>query len=361
MLHVICTRRTLRLRTAEVEPAPPPPPVARCDERRGAAAAGRVVPAARSLEEVVPSATPRALLAQAAAAAPAALPAPPAESDSDSDDGYDEPPPCASRLPAAVAPAAPTSAAWDQQLADEPPDDCLQLEWAAGLSPLSGVGCCASEVRRPDEPRAALASFRCERPHARRRGRAGLRLCALPLYPRACRYSCASPYESDAYRATAPPHHRATHTTGRVHATGYLTPAPPVTLVTPVSPQVVYATGSIAVVHSVAANAQRHFCSHRSAVRVLAFHPDGRTVASASALSASDATADALWEVLVWDAPTATIIAALPDVAALCRCSLQGGRRVPPPAAGAPAGTFAYRRARRSPRAARPVALTALP
>ena len=82
------------------------------------------------------------------------------------------------------------------------------------------------------------------------------------------------------------------------------------------APQVVYATGSIAVVHSVAANAQRHFCSHRSAVRVLAFHPDGRTIASAAALTAD---AEAAWEVLVWDAPTATIIAALPGVMPMSR------------------------------------------
>ena len=150
MLHVICTRRTLRLRTADVEPPPPPPPVTQRNEQPGVAAAGRVVPVARPLEEVVPSATPRALLAQTAASAPAALKPSPIESDSDSDDGGDELPPCARRLPAAVPPTAPTSAAWDQQLSDEPPDDCLQLEWAAGLSPLAGLGCCAGEVRPCD-------------------------------------------------------------------------------------------------------------------------------------------------------------------------------------------------------------------
>ncbi|KAL1499508.1 hypothetical protein AB1Y20_011711 [Prymnesium parvum] len=215
-LHVICTRRTLRLRHASA--APPPARLAARREEMGASPpSGWRGP--RPLEEVVPSSTPRALLRPAAPPAPAAAAA---ASDSDSEEGEEaeeaERQAHARRWPRAPA-AAPALLAPRQPWDDEPPDDCLELEWVSGVAPRAGVGVCGGEA--------------------------------------------------------------------------------------------VYATGALVVVHSIGARTQRHFHAHRTPVAALALHPAGRVVASAAAVPGEEGEAGE-WEVVLWDAPTASVITSLP-------------------------------------------------
>ena len=107
--------------------------------------------------------------------------------------------------------------AWTPQQ-DDPPDDCLQLEWAAGYTPSAGLGCVGGN-------------------------------------------------------------------------------------------ELVYGCGALGVVHSATSDRlQRHLVGHRSVVRAIAVHPDGRTVAGAARRATRDGeSGESGDEVIVWDGATAEL------------------------------------------------------
>ena len=163
-LHVICTRRTLRLPTSrpqvsEVASTPLTRPLtsgsvaARVRASRAAeavaasaSAAGIAVPrCVPSPESVVAAATPRSIILSRGGSAPSSLSTTTDDDDqpsSDEDDDEMDPAPSGPARPALPDPPAgalPPPTSWS----DEVPDDCLQLDWAAGCSPSAGVAPCA--------------------------------------------------------------------------------------------------------------------------------------------------------------------------------------------------------------------------
>ena len=136
-LHIICTRRTVRLLSKGQIADPSPgggPAAARVRAHRAAAsaAAPRSVPL---LGSVVAAATPRSTILTRGVAVSATVDEPELPSSSDEAGELSEVPP--ERIPLSDPPRGvlppPTS------LSDEPPDDCLQLDWAVGCSPAAGV------------------------------------------------------------------------------------------------------------------------------------------------------------------------------------------------------------------------------
>ena len=273
-LHIICTRRTVRLlakgQAADPSPAALTSPLSpggahranielarrSCEHRAAEAVASSIAAASAAaprsittsswslssahsisvplLGSVVAATTPRStILTRAGGAAMSATvdePEPPSSSD-EADELAEVP--AEKRLPLPDPPrgALPPPTSWS----DEPPDDCLQLDWAVGCSPAAGVAPCAG---------------------------------------------------------------------GR---------------------EAVYAAGGLCVVHHPRAAAQRHFGGHSGGVVALAVHPEGRLVASAAARGGggggeSGGGGGGEGEVLVWDTATCELLVNL-------RCEL-------PPEAG---------------------------
>ena len=161
-LHIICTRRTVRLlaKGQAADPSPAAltrplnpgggPAAARVRAHRAAEAVASSIAAASAaaprsvplLGSVVAAATPRStILSRAGGAAMSATvdePEPPSSSD---EAGELAEVPAEKRLPLPDPPrgALPPPTSWS----DEPPDDCLQLDWVVGCSLLAGVAPCA--------------------------------------------------------------------------------------------------------------------------------------------------------------------------------------------------------------------------
>ena len=136
-LHIICTRRTVRLLSKGQIADPSPgggPAAARVRAHRAAAsaAAPRSVPL---LGSVVAAATPRSTILTRGAPVSATVDEPELPSSSDEAGELSEVPP--ERIPLSDPPRGvlPPPTSWS----DEPPDDCLQLDWAVGCSPAAGV------------------------------------------------------------------------------------------------------------------------------------------------------------------------------------------------------------------------------
>ena len=252
-LHVICRRRTLRLRSQDAEARGAPMQTARRlqmsrQQPHGSWASHEVfsrIQQSRN-ELVVPSATPGALLHDPSTETPRSrhagrtpLPPPQPPSDADSDEGDWMPEQMdraqdgavavvgagADLWPVAQPPQQPppqrSAQAWTPQ-SDEPPDDCLQLEWVAGFTPNAGV-CCVN------------------------------------------------------------------------------------------GNEVFYGCGALGVVHSPVSGLQRHLRGHGAQVGMVAVHPGGRCVAtSAHSASGEPSTTGSSsgFEVLVWDSTTSELLAA---------------------------------------------------
>ena len=257
-VHVICKRRTLRLRerdaSDDTNPVKEAWPASASVARRLRLDAARwrgdgAAPGAWSgrdalarlqherTETIVPSATPGTLLrappaiassrGQRLADGAAVL----SEEDSEAEEVDGRTRASVDMWPAAQAassPPAELSAPEWTPLHDEPPDDCLQLEWAAGFSPNCGLGCAGGN-------------------------------------------------------------------------------------------EVVYGCGAIVVVHSAASQRlQRHLLGHRATVRAVCVHPHGRIVAGAAgAATVDDASGHVGDDVLVWDGATAELLGALRSRAAI--------------------------------------------
>jgi hypothetical protein len=161
-LHVICTKRTLRLRAPSDSPAAHPPAALarrlRLDAARSRQESLVDLQRARTVETIVPSATPGALQQRLNEAAFSMSAAAAAASDSDSEEGAaddgddedeDEPDEESGGAEAVLprwargrpdAPPKPCLAPdWTHE-SDEPPDDCLRLQWATGFTPHAGLG-----------------------------------------------------------------------------------------------------------------------------------------------------------------------------------------------------------------------------
>ncbi|KOO33891.1 hypothetical protein Ctob_011754, partial [Chrysochromulina tobinii] len=183
-LHVICTKRTLRLRAPSDSPAAHPPAALarrlRLDAARSRQESLVDLQRARTVETIVPSATPGALQQRLNEAAFSMSAAAAAASDSDSEEGAaddgddedeDEPDEESGGAEAVLprwargrpdAPPKPCLAPdWTHE-SDEPPDDCLRLQWATGFTPHAGLGAVNGNEVRPHAPSgrtpAALAA-----------------------------------------------------------------------------------------------------------------------------------------------------------------------------------------------------------
>ena len=83
--------------------------------------------------------------------------------------------------------------------------------------------------------------------------------------------------------------------------------------------ELLYACGAVGVVQSAVSHAQRHLCGHRASVRALCVHPNGREIATAGGSDVPIAGASDAWsslaargdEVLIWDSAAGELQAAL--------------------------------------------------